>query len=245
MYKRQGEYILVWASDKNKATAGSQLHTNFKISTNGETLFLTNKAGILVSGSPSVTLDDDVSYGRKPDGTGEWLYFGTPTPMSSNVQSGATTNLEPPVFSHDSGLYPNVFNLSLTTETQGASIVYTTDGSEPDINNLSGTSFTYKNDYPFEVGESVGPLLTETFRSRTYSSPISIVDRSNDPDKLASKNTRQKDIYVPPVPVRKATIVKAKAFLNGKGSATTSKTFFIWSGGNPYNTPIVLSLIHI
>lgn len=233
------QYILVWASDKNKAIAGQSLHTNFKIGSAGETIFLKNPAGILVSGSPSIGLNSDISFGRQPDGTGSWFFFDTPTPGASNIGNGSTSTLEPPTFSHTSGLYTSNFDLALSTETEGATIVYTLDGSEPDINNLSGTSFTYKNDYPFEIGEPFGAFLNETYISKVYSSPITIVDRSNDPDKLANKNTSQTPLYVPPTPVRKATVIKARTFLNGKGSKIISKTFFVWSGGNPYNTPIV------
>lgn len=35
-----GEFVLVWASDKNRAVAGQPLHANFKISTDGETIAL-------------------------------------------------------------------------------------------------------------------------------------------------------------------------------------------------------------
>lgn len=234
-----GEYILVWASDKDKAIVGKPLHANFKLGSGGESVFLKNPEGALVSGSPSVALNMDVSYGRQPDGTGDWLYFDVPTPGTSNVESGTVKILAPPSFSHKSGLYTDDFDLTLSTDIEGATIVYTLDGSEPDINNLSGTNFTYKNDYPIEVGDPYGDFLNETYISKTYNSPISIVDRSNDPDKLTIKNTTQAPIYIPPTPVRKGTIVKARVFLNGKGSETKAKSFFVWSGGNPYNVPII------
>lgn len=233
------QYVLVWASDKDKAVSGSQLHTNFKISSNGETLFLTNTTGGLVSGSPSVALNEDVSYGRKPDGTGAWLYFDAPTPLASNTADGSTIKLEAPDFSHKSGLYTEGFDLSLTTETQGATIIYTLDGSEPDINNVGGSSFEYKNDFPHDVGMSFGPILNQNYTSFTYSGPISISDRSNDPDQLASKTTTPKDPYLPPVSVRKSSVLRAKVYLNGKGSRTRTRNYFVWPNGNPYSVPIV------
>jgi hypothetical protein len=233
------QYILVWASDKDRATSGSQLHTNFKIGAGGETLILTNDNGILVSGSPSVALSADVSYGRQPDGTGSWLYFDVPTPGASNVESGTTTSLEPPSFSHKSGLYTGNFDLALSTDTQGATIVYTLDGSEPDINNLSGSSFQYKNDYPYDVGESFGTFLNQNYQSFSYSAPVLMSDRSDDVDVLARKNTVSDDIYIPPVSVRKATVLRAKVFLNGKGSRTRTRNYFIWPDGNPYAVPLI------
>ena len=148
-----GQFLLIWASGKDRKTANN-LHTKFGISATGENIFLTNLSGVLVSGSPSIDLGVDVSYGRQPDGTGSWLYFNTPTPLASNANPGTTTPLYPPSFSHESGLYSSGFDLTLTAQNQGATIIYTLDGSEPDINNLSGKTYQFKNDYPedFEKG---------------------------------------------------------------------------------------------
>jgi hypothetical protein len=233
------QYIVVWASDKDRATSGSQLHTNFKIGAGGETLILTNDNGLLVSGSPSVTLSEDVSYGRQPNGTGSWLFFSTPTPGATNNGSGDTTSLEAPDFSHTSGLYEASINVTLSTDNQNATIIYTLDGSEPDINNLSGSSFQYKNDYPYEVGESVGAFLNQNYQSFSYSAPILMSDRSDDVDVLARKNTVADDIYIPPVSVRKAIVLRAKVYLNGIGSRTRTRNYFVWPNGNPYSVPVV------
>jgi uncharacterized repeat protein (TIGR02543 family) len=233
------QYILVWASGKNKAIAGQPLHTNFTISSGGETVLLKTPDGSLVSGSPSVGLDADISYGRQPDGTGEWLYFDVPTPLASNIGTGSSELIKPPVFSHEAGLYSAGFDLSLTTKIQGAVIIYTLDGSEPDINNLNGSSFNYKNEYPYDVGESFGELLTQNYQSFTYNAPILVSDRSGDVDILARKNTVSEDIYIPPVPVRKSTVLRAKVYLNGKGSRTRTRNYFIWPDGTPYSVPLI------
>ncbi|WP_410524681.1 CotH kinase family protein [Polaribacter sp. IC063] len=232
-------YILVWASGKNRATAGQPLHTNFNISNANDILFLTNTNGALVSDKSVVYLEPDVSYGKQPDGTGSWVYFKEATPQAANMTVGSNTLIKPPSFSHKSGLHTSPFNLTLTSENLNSVIVYTLDGSEPDINNLSGTSFNYKNQYPYDVGESVGPILTDTYTSKTYSAPIAITDRSNDADRVSIKNTVQAPLHTPPNRVRKATVIKARTFVNGMGSNTSSKTFFVWSGGNPYNLPIL------
>jgi hypothetical protein len=136
-------------------------------------------------------------------------------------------------------LYTSDFNLTLSTASPGATIIYTLDGSEPDINNLNGSSFQYKNVYPHDVGGSFGPLIDQNFISFSYSSPLTISDRSNDPDVLARKNTLPDDIYIPPVSVRKSTVLRAKVYLNGKGSRTRTRNYFVWPNGNPYNVPIV------
>lgn len=233
------EYILIWASDKNRIDPSKPLHTNFKISSSGENIFLSNSSGEIINDCPSVTLKQDESYGRQINGTGNWVYYAAPTPKLSNNSQVDTEKLNPPTFSHVSGLYQDPFNLKLSNENTNATIVYTFDGSEPDINNLSGTSFQYKNIYPDDVGDPFGPFLEEIYQSQIYSSPTLIRDRTNDADKVANKNTVQDDIYVPIKPVRKTTIIKAKAFLNGKSSETVAKTYFIWKDGNPYTIPVI------
>ena len=66
----------------------------------------------------------DVSYGRDPDGVGQWRYLGTPTPRSRNAGAflGAVADL---AFSHCRGFYDAPFSLEITTEAPGAAIVYT------------------------------------------------------------------------------------------------------------------------
>ena len=238
-----GQYILVWASGKNRTSNTNNLHTSFKISSSGETLYLTDANGLLVSGGPSVSLNPNVSYGRQPNGTGSWLYFTTPTPRASNTGSGTTTTLEPPSFSHNSGLYTSSIDLALSTNVQGATIIYTLDGSEPDIDNLNGTTFTYKNDYVFEVGTNPGELLSETFLSIQYNTPITISDRTEDANRLVSKNAHQAPHRIPPNPVSKATVVRAKTFLNGQESEIVTRTFFVWNGGNQYTDLPIISIV--
>ena len=231
-------YLLIWASDKNRKVVGQPLHTNFKISSGGEEIRLTNLNADLVSQSPSIALPLDVSYGRQPDATGPWFYFYVPTPNAPNGNAGLTNLLIPPLFSHDSGFFTEAFNLSLSHPNPNAVLIYTLDGSEPDIDNLSGTTFQYKNAYQTEIGDAPGPFLSDSYKSFQYNSPITMIDRSANPDKLGAKNTRQHTIYVPVVPLRKAMILKAKSYVNGVPSKTISKTYFIWAGGNPYNLPV-------
>lgn len=233
------EYMLIWASDKDRTIAGEPLHTNFKISSGGEVITLTNPEGNTVNQAPATALESNVSIGRQPDGTGEWLFFYTPTPGESNTGTGLSELLAPPAFSHESGLYTEAFDLTLSHTNPNAVIIYTTDGSEPELDNTSGTVFNYKNSYKLESTDVPGPLLSDSYTSNTYNTLVNIHDRSAEADELAIKNTRQHPLYTPVNPVRKATVVKARAFIDGVGSKTIAKTFFVWSEGNPYQIPVV------
>lgn len=233
------QYMLVWASDKNRTVAGQPLHTNFKISSGGESVVLTAPGGLPADSAPAVALTDNVSYGRQPNGTGSWLYFYTATPGASNTGTGLTEPLVVPSFSHNSGLYTQAFNLTLSHTNPSAVIVYTLDGSEPRLDNLAGTTYNFKNAYKLDPTDAVGPMLTDTYTSNTYTAPINIYDKSAEADQLANKNTRQNPLYAPANFVRKATVIRARAYVNGVPSEVISKTFFVWPGGNPYQLPIV------
>ena len=57
---------------------------------------------------------------------------------------------------------------------------------------------------------------------------------------MCTKNTNQEPLIIPPKPVRKVAIIKCRAFVDGVGSETVSRTFFVWGPeGNPYNMPII------
>lgn len=64
------EYLVVFASDKDRSTAGTELHTNFKLSGSGEYLALNNALGVAVTEfDPEFPYQQtDYSYGFS-DGT--------------------------------------------------------------------------------------------------------------------------------------------------------------------------------
>ncbi|MDB4759153.1 CotH kinase family protein [Akkermansiaceae bacterium] len=57
------DYLVVFASGKDRATAGSTLHTNFKLSVNGEYLALTSPSSVVVSEYTFPEQATDISYG--------------------------------------------------------------------------------------------------------------------------------------------------------------------------------------
>jgi len=104
----------------------------------------------------------------------------------------AHAELDAPRFSHHSGFYTQPFELTLAHPDDGVNIYYTLDGSEPDPNNLDGRTYRYKNQYqqpPFEAGQPVDiaqDFLHHEERSWRYENPISIADRSFEPDRIAA-----------------------------------------------------------
>jgi hypothetical protein len=119
-------------------------HTNFKLDSEGEDLVLSYKdpATQVVSvvhqyagGFPEQF--PDVSYGIANDGM--LRYFDSPTPGTANG-AGLLGVVEDTKFSVDRGFYDDPFQLTITSDTAGAAIYYTTDGSAPAP--FNGTLYT-------------------------------------------------------------------------------------------------------
>ena len=122
------------------------LHTNFKISSSGETLVLTTPDGIIQDSVSTGIMLGDVSRGRQPDGGAEWLFFGEPTPGNANVTTGYSGVLEPPYLSQLGSPFSNPGAVTMSTATPGAEIYYTTDGSYPNGASLLYTDPVYIDD---------------------------------------------------------------------------------------------------
>jgi hypothetical protein len=123
-----GAYLVLFASGKNRAVAGSELHTNFSLSTRGETLTLSAPGGNQVSRflSPPDQYPN-ISYGLDPVDDREG--YLTPTP---NTRNGTTFEevSDKVDFSHLRGSYSAPFQLTLSSPGN-TQIRYTTNGSPP------------------------------------------------------------------------------------------------------------------
>ena len=130
-----GEYLIVFASakDRRAPTGGNRCHTNFKLNGFGDYLGLFNAESPRVPASEFASKfpeqRNNYSYGLVA--TNEWRYFQTPTPGGPNGSSVITGLVPPPHFSVGHGLFDAPFDLVLTVPLPGATIRYTTDGSEP------------------------------------------------------------------------------------------------------------------
>lgn len=125
------EYLLIWASGKNRTNPAAQIHANFALSSNGEYLALVDSDTNVVSEfSPTYPAQfDDISYGRdriNPSLTG---YFSTPTPRAANASSGSGV-APAPVFSMRGGVFTSN-SLSLTMSAPSGTIRYTVNGTNP------------------------------------------------------------------------------------------------------------------
>lgn len=142
-----GGYLVVWADD---AADGHGLHASFKLGGNGESLHLYQPDGVTLVDElffPQQHLD--ISYGRHPLEPETWQFLPLVTPGAANLPGflGVVADTK---FSLDRGFYQDPIQVTITTETPDAQIVYTLDGSEPLLegNRLGRTAQTYTQPIP-------------------------------------------------------------------------------------------------
>ena len=127
-----GEYFVVWASGKGRSydPVAGVVHANFRISSQGETLYLFDRTGRQVSRLWVADLIANVSIGIPPGGGAPQVY-ADPTPGSANSTTGASGVVDEVVrFNYESGRYTPLA-LTLSGAPAAGHIRYTTDGNPP------------------------------------------------------------------------------------------------------------------
>ncbi len=135
-----GGYAVIFASGKNRAVVGSPLHTNFSLTASGEYLALNAPGGALIqqfpADFPTTALFpkqyDRTTYGL--DGAGAAKYFKPATPGAANG-AGFDGVVADTTFSVKRGIFTTAQTVTLATTTPGATLVYTTNGSDPTLAN--------------------------------------------------------------------------------------------------------------
>ncbi len=127
-------YLVIFASGKDRRpTSPSQnLHTNFKLGNPGEhlALYTPDSPRVLMHGfTPYPEQRNDISYGYDP-GDNE-RYFAAPTPGGPNGVSTILGVCGPVHVNVNRGHFTTPFDLAASCPTPGATLRYTTDGSEP------------------------------------------------------------------------------------------------------------------
>lgn len=238
-----GAFLLVWASNKDRRDPGSELHTSFAISSAGEEVILTRPDGERLDELAPTAIPTDMSIGRYPDGTGEWYFYTNPTPGEPNGNDGYQEMLEPVIFSHSGGFYTNNFQLELHHPDPDVTIIYTLDGSDPDPGNLNGTTYEHMIEYPSGGwgGSPEGEMVEFSYRSREYSEPIEIRNRTSDDNYLSRMRTASDAHPNPGHSLFKGTVVRAKAVREGALSdRIQTHTYFVTPRGRGrFSLPVI------
>lgn len=124
--------ILFFAS--GKGSDYDAYHTNFKLSSEGEYLILSNQNGLPIDNILIPKLKTDISYGRMTDGATNWGYFDVSTPGSTNSSSSFyTCLLDKPIVDKNSGSYSGNVNLIVSHADTSVEIRYNLRGNIPSV----------------------------------------------------------------------------------------------------------------
>ncbi|MFO7869408.1 MAG: CotH kinase family protein [Bacteroidales bacterium] len=105
----------------------------FTLSAGGETFYLW-KQDIIIDSIAYNDMPTDITIGRQHNSS-DSFYFDQPTPGYANTETIYTAQtISKPIFSIPSGVYKNEIYVKIYTSEPNATIVYTTDGSEPSAN---------------------------------------------------------------------------------------------------------------
>ncbi len=101
------EYLIVWLDNDLDATSG--LHTNFRLSTDGEELFLSTSNNFIIDALFYGELPSDLGYARVPNGSGAFVVQD----HTHNANNGSGTAISNYTQNSDVLVYPNPSNYLL------------------------------------------------------------------------------------------------------------------------------------
>jgi len=185
-----GQHLILFASGKDRKTilATATNHTNFRLNLGGGYL------GLYRASFPRVAVSElnypeqraDISYGFTSGGAA--VYFTTLTPRAANNDASAVSGFaQPPHASVQSGFFAQPFNLSLSTETPGAEIRYTIDGSIPTATNELYVGPIAISGLPRKAVATIRAvtfkpgLVPSSVTTRTYIFPDHVLTQPTDP----------------------------------------------------------------
>jgi len=143
------------------------LHTNFKISESGETVFLYSPEQTLLSNLFVNCNNLDNSIGSFPDSAPTVFLFESSTPSATNNESSIYSGyLLPPAISTASGFYNSPINVYISNPNLGPSFIhYSLDGNDPT------TSSPLYDGTPVNINDSK-VLKVRIFANEVLPSPI-------------------------------------------------------------------------
>ncbi|NLM25808.1 MAG: hypothetical protein GX208_06780 [Firmicutes bacterium] len=229
------DYLLIWASGKDRIDSNGQIHTNFSIAKDGETLILSKQDGItLVDYFVVPALTADVSVGRQPDASDNLVFFA-----AANTSPGHTNNKSMehrpadrrlnPSFSHPGGFYQTEFFLELSAASAEHRIYYTLDGSVPDPIYNANRTILYQNPIPITSQVTPPGQSRSILKGVTPTPPLTY---------LVSSYTKW---WIPKTPMFRGTVIRARAYApDYTPSEVITHTFFVDPTGFKRHTfPII------
>ena len=145
-------------------------HSNFKLSSSGETLILTFKDGTVADSINYGIIPTNYSFGRNINNIDSWGYFIEPTPGEINNSGVLTDVVKGEIkFSKSEMFVSSSFYLSLSGAISGEEIRYTENGDEPTMESMKYENgiFIDKNKVIrariFKTGAIPGKIYSQTY----------------------------------------------------------------------------------
>ncbi|MBN8247507.1 MAG: chitobiase/beta-hexosaminidase C-terminal domain-containing protein, partial [Verrucomicrobia bacterium] len=166
---------VVFASGKDRRDPGGPLHTNFRLSADGEYLAVSDSSGLVSQQFPPdypatrrfPVQSANVSYGLGTNGVTGFFRRPTPGELNGSAYDGIVAPIQ---LSVPRGFYDAPIRVTLGTDTPGAEIRYTTNRTEPSP--TSGSVYTAPLDLAattvlrvaaFRPGWAPADLETQTY----------------------------------------------------------------------------------
>ena len=220
-----GEHLVVFASGEDRAEPSEELHTSFRIAYGDEPVLLVEPDGRTVSDRlDPAEAATYASFGRHPTERGRRCLFAFPTPGGPNApECFDGPELGAPRFSVAPGFHSEPFELELLPAVPGQSLIYTLDGSYPDLDANPERTFPYDGPIPIEdrTGKPAELSLIET----------------NPPDHewVQERALRFGHPDLDGVAVEMGTVVRARS----AHSATATATYFVGDEHLRADLPVV------
>ena len=157
-------YLIIWADDDEGQDG---LHTTFKLSAAAESVILVNPAGDIVDEVSYVEQTADISYGRFPNGTGN---FQTMTPTFNGENSGVSSISNSPSESFDLKVFPNPANDKITIEADAQLSIVS-------IYNLQGQKALEVNPNQQETNINISDLVAGMYFIKAVTTEEKVVTR--------------------------------------------------------------------
>jgi hypothetical protein len=159
--------------------SGNELHANFKIDADGESIYLTSPSSVLTDSVRLGVLPLNTSFGRSAKNSNGWVIFTESTPGSENRgpefsgESGGK-----PIFSIAGMVSGGNMKVNITSSNIGDTIYYTTNGSIPTRNSkifkseLSISKSTVIKARIIRTGTLPGEVVTNSYISSYTKLPV-------------------------------------------------------------------------
>jgi hypothetical protein len=100
-------YLIVWADEDSSQNTATSFHANFKLSAAGETVLLCQKDTAILDQAVFGQQSADISFARKPNGTGNFVTLTPTFNANNNTGTNATDDI---LLDNDVQVFPNPVN---------------------------------------------------------------------------------------------------------------------------------------